>query len=259
MNGIHKRCNHEFFYYLAGIKLYTMKNLFVFCLFLMCLVFAQFANAQTVDEVVDKYIDAIGGKEKLLALKSIKMEGSLTVQGFEVGITNTTLHGVGSRVDISVPGMGEGFQIMTPTKGWDFMPFQGQSSPQEASADKVKNGQTQLDIQSPFLNYKEKGHTVELMGKEKAGGKDCYKLKLTTKEGKVNTTFIDATTYYRVKTIGKANANGQEMDIEVEYSDFKKTPEGYVFAHAQTTPQGPLTYSSITINPTVDVNIFKAE
>jgi hypothetical protein len=235
-----------------------MKSLFVFCFFLMCLVFAQVAQAQTADEVVDKYITALGGKEKLLALKSIKMDGSLNVQGFDVGVVTTILHGVGSRTDISVPGMGEGYQIMTPTKGWSFMPFQGQSAPEEVSEDMVKAGQTSLDVQSPLLNYKEKGHTVELLGKEKAEGKDCYKLKLTSKLGKVTTIFIDATTYYRIKTVSKATVNGEEMDVESVYSDFKTTPEGYVFAYAQTSPRGTITYSSITVNPAVDVNIFKA-
>lgn len=224
----------------------------------MCLVFAQSAQAQTVDEVVDKYITAIGGKEKLLALKSIKMDGSLNVQGFDISVVTTILHGVGSRTDISVPGMGEGYQIMTPTKGWSFMPFQGQTAPEEVSEDMVKAGQTMLDTQSPLLNYKEKGHTVELLGKEKAEGKECYKLKLTSKQGKVSTLYIDATTYYRIKTVSKTNINGEETDVETVYSDFKTTADGYVFAHSQTTPRGTITYSTITVNPTVDVNIFKA-
>jgi hypothetical protein len=235
-----------------------MKSLFVFCFFLLCLVFAQFAQAQTVDEVVDKYIAAIGGKEKLQVLKTIKMDGSLSVQGFDVSVITTISQGVGSRTDISVPGMGEGYQIMTPTKGWSFMPFQGQSSPEEVGEDMVKAGQTSLDIQSPLLNYKEKGHTVELLGKEKAEGKECYKLKLTSKQGKVTTIFLDATTHYRIKAVSKATVNGEEMDVETVYSDFKTTPEGYVFAYAQTSPRGTITYSTIEVNKPVDENIFKA-
>lgn len=235
-----------------------MKSLVVFCFFLLSLVLVQFAQAQTVDEVVDNYINAIGGKEKMLALKTIKMDGSLNVQGFDVGVVTTTSHGVGMRTDISVPGMGEGYQIMTPTKGWSYMPFQGQTSPEEVGEDMVKAGQNSLDLQSPLLNYKEKGHKVELLGKEKAEGKDCFKLKFTNKFGKESTVFIDATTYYRVKTVSKATVNGEEMDVETIYSDYRKNADGYVFAYAQTSPRGTITYSAIEVNKPVDENIFKA-
>lgn len=235
-----------------------MKSLLVFCFFIISLVMVQFAQAQTVDEVIDNYINAIGGKEKLLAIKTIKMDGSLNVQGFDVSVVTTVSHGVGSRTDISVPGMGEGYQIMTPTKGWSYMPFQGQTAPEEVGEDIVKAGQSTLDIQSPFINYKEKGNTVELLGKDKAEGKDCFKLKLTNKFGKVTTVFIDATTYYRVKAVTKATVNNEEMDVETVYSDYRKNADGYVFAYAQTSPRGTITFSSIEINKPVDENIFKA-
>ncbi len=235
-----------------------MKNLFAVGLFILMLVLVQFAQAQTVDEVINKYIDAIGGKEKMLALKTIKMDGSLSVQGIDVSVVTTVSHGVGSRNDISVPGMGEGYQIMTPTKGWNFMPFQGQASPEEVTEEQVKAGQNMLDLQSPLLNYKEKGHAVELLGKEKTEGADCYKLKLTSKNGRVTTIYIDAVTYYRIKTVGTVKMNGTDTEIETVYSDFKKTPEGYVFAYAQTSPRGTITYGAIEINKPVDESIFKA-
>lgn len=70
---------------------------------------------------------------------------------------------------------------MNTTKGWNFLPFQGQATPAELTADQVKASQSQLDIQGPLLNYKEKGSQVELAGQEKVDGKDAYKIKLTNK------------------------------------------------------------------------------
>jgi hypothetical protein len=224
---------------------------------LLLLVTVYTVNAQTVDEVVNKYIDALGGKEKLMALNSLKMEGTLTVQGFDVGITVTVLNGKGSRTDISVPGQSDGYRIVTPTKGWNFLPFQGQSAPEEAPDDQLKLGQAALDLQSPLLNYAAKGHKVELLGKEKVDAADCYKIKITYKNGKEATLFIDSNTYYRVKSVTTANVDGQDTNVEITYSDFRKTPDGYVFAYTQTTPNGPITYSSIEINKPVDENIFK--
>ena len=108
------------------------------CLFAVAAMMSiQSVKAQTADEVIDKYLTALGGKEKILSLKSVKKVGSLNVQGMDVGVTVTRVQGVGSRNDISVPGMGEGFQVVNPMKGWDFMPFMGQASPEEVSVDKL--------------------------------------------------------------------------------------------------------------------------
>jgi hypothetical protein len=215
----------------------------------------QASQAQTADDVVNKYVEAMGGKEQLMALKSVKMTGSVNIQGMDIGIAITIVHGIGFRNDLSVPGMGEGYQIITPSKGWNYMPFQGQTSPEEVSEDKVKSGQAQIDLQSILVNYKEKGHTIELLGKETAEGAECYKLKVTQKSGKISTVFLDSKTYYRIKSVSKVNINGEETEVETVYSDFKKV-DGYVFPFAQTTPNGPITYSSIEVNKPVDESIF---
>ena len=114
------------------------------------------AGAQTVDEVIDKHIEAIGGKDKLTALKSIRMETNLSVQGMEIPVIQTRVHNVGQRVDISAMGM-EGFVILTPTAGWTFMPFMGQSAAEAMPEEQVKEGVDELDLQGSLLNYKEKG------------------------------------------------------------------------------------------------------
>ncbi len=234
-----------------------MNKLKTLALAITAMISLQAAQAQTADEVVNKHIEALGGKAKLQTLKTVKMTGSVTAQGMEIGLTITISHGVGSRNDISVPGMGESFQIMTPTKGWNMLAFQGQTSPEEVSEDQVMSGQAQLDLQGALLDYKEKGHTVELQGKETVDGAECFKLKITYKNGKSATSYIDAKTYYRVKSVSKRTINGEEMDIETTYSDFRKTPEGFVFPYSQVTPNGPLSFSSIEVNKPVDESIFK--
>jgi hypothetical protein len=235
-----------------------MKKLIIFGFFIMALILVQFAKAQTVDEIINNHIDAIGGKEKLLALNSVKLDGNLNTQGFDVGIVVTVLNGKGARTDISVPGMSDGYRIITPTKGWNFLPFQGMSGPEDASEEQVQSGQGQLDLQSPLLNYAAKGHKVELLGNEKVDGADCYKLNITYKNNKTTTLFINTTTYYKVKSISQVNLNGQDMEMETTYTDFKKLPEGYVFPFSQTNLSGTINYTSIGINKPVDEKIFTA-
>jgi len=233
-----------------------MKKFSISLLVATTLICLYSSKAQTVDEVIDNYVNSLGGKEKLMSLKSVKMTGNLNVQGYDVGVTVTIVQGVGSRNDISVPGMGEGFQVVNQTKGWNFMPFQGQTIPEEISQEQVISSQGLLDLQGALFNYKEKGSQVELLGKETIGGAECYKLKLKTKSGKITTYFIDAKTWYRVKSISKMTTPNGEEDVETVYSDFKKTDEGYVFPFSQTNPRGIILYSSIETNKPVDEKIF---
>ena len=234
-----------------------MKHLRI-AFFSLATLFAFTVNAQTVDEVVDKHIEAMGGKEKLSTLKSVRMETNLSVQGMEIPVVTTKVHNVGQRVDISAMGM-EGYVINTPTAGSTFMPFMGQSAAEAMPEDQVKQGAEELDLQGALCNYKEKGHTVELVGKEAVDGTECFKIKLTTKGGITRTHFIDPKNYYVIRTIAKANVNGQEMEVTYNFGDFKKTEDGFVFPYTigGAFGQGDMTVTKIEVNKPVDEKIFK--
>ena len=233
-----------------------MKKLQIGLFALAAMMSIQSVKAQTADEVIDKYVTALGGKEKILSLKSVKKVGSLNVQGMDVGLTVTRVQGVGSRNDISVPGMGEGFQVVNPIKGWDFMPFMGQASPEEVSVDKLKSSLSLLDIQGSLVNYKEKGSQVEMSGKEKVENAECYKLKLTDKQGVISTLFIDSKSNYLVKSIITAKSSNGDINTELSFGDFKKTDEGYIFPFSEVMDRGTIIFTSIETNKPVDEKIF---
>jgi hypothetical protein len=235
-----------------------MKNLIIFGMFIMGMVLVQFVQAQTqtVDEVINKHIEALGGKEKLLTLKSVRYTGNINIQGNDVSIVQTKLNLKGMRIDISVAGT-ENYQFVTPEKGVVFMPVQGMTEPSPMSEDQVKSGQNQLDVQGPFLNYKEKGTGVELLGTEKLNGEDNYKLKVTFRNGLVTTYFIGAKNYYINKTVAKRNINGEDTDMETTYANYKQNADGFWFAYSTTSMQGDMIYDKIETNIAVDENIFK--
>lgn len=235
-----------------------MKHLRI-ALFTLASLTAFSVKAQTVDEVVDKHLEAIGGKAKWAELKSVRMESNLSVQGMDIPVITTRVHNVGQRVDISAMGM-DGYIINTMTAGWTYMPFMGQSAAEAMPEEQVKEGADELDLQGSLLNYKEKGHTVELLGKEDVDGTECFKIKLTTKSGKNRTLFVDTKNYYLIRTVAKATVMGQEQEISINYGDYKKTPEGYVFAHTigGAFGQGDMTVTKIEINKPIDEKVFKA-
>ena len=228
----------------------------IFGLFIFALVLAQFAQAQTVDEVIEKNITAMGGKEKLATLNSYKMEGFMSVQGTDVGIVITRLHNVGSRTDIAVMGR-ENYQVTTPAKGIVFMPVFGQSEPGPMPEDQLKAWQPLLDLHGNFVNYKEKGTQVELMGKETLDGTECYKLKASFKNGNTTNYFIDTKTYRLYKTTTMLMTNGTEVESFTIHTNYKQTADGYWFAYTTTNSRGQTDYDKIETNIKVDESIFK--
>ena len=161
-----------------------------------------FTFAQTAEEIVAKHVEAIGGAAAWKKINSIYYEGKLTVQGAEINVTMTSLNGKGVRQNLTVMGM-TGYQIITPTAGWNFMPFQGQTTAEAMTADELKASSDDLDVQGKLVDFKSKGHTVEYLGKDDVEGTECFKLKITSKAGNVETVFIDPKTYYVVRTIQK--------------------------------------------------------
>ncbi len=230
-----------------------MKRLF---LSIIALVAISFSYAQTADEIVSKHIEAIGGADAWKKVNTMVSTGSLKIQGADIGVSITVVNGKGSRQDISAMGM-NGYQIVTPTAGWNFMPFQGQKAPEPLTADDLKEAQEGLDVQGNLIDYKAKGHSIELLGKDDVDGVEAFKIKETLKSGKVETIFIDPKTYYIIRQITKQKANGKEADVTTDLSNYQKLPEGIMVPLSITLPFGEMIISKVELNKPIDENIFK--
>jgi hypothetical protein len=91
-------------------------------------------------------------------------------------------------------------------------------------------------------------------------GKDTYKIKLT-KTGAPDVVFnVDASTYYIDKTSTSITANGQTFQIDITFSDYRKTPEGYVVPYSIKTvqPMGEIDSSvtKVVFNQPIDPKLF---
>lgn len=244
-----------------------MKKSF-FLLFLASLLLIS-AQAQTIDEVINKHIEAMGGADKLKSLKSVYMEGVAVMQnGNEIISKIYKVQDKLLRREIEF-GMGSATMIVTDKEGWASNPRTGgtfEALPKEA----VESQQLELDLAGPLVGYAAKGHKVELLGKETVGSTEAYKIKLTPKTGKEIVYFIDSKDHYIVRQTlkgggmfgggGQGRGNqGADAEVNINYSDFKKTPEGYVFAYTLSMGNSGnnMNFEKIEVNKPVDEKLYK--
>src|SRR4051812_28758381 len=87
----------------------------------MFLVSVQFASAKTVDEVIDKYMAARGGRGKLNAIKSIYMEGFTNRSGKDIAITIIKENELLCRTTFESDDQ-KSFTLITPKNAWAYVP-----------------------------------------------------------------------------------------------------------------------------------------
>jgi hypothetical protein len=180
------------------------------------------AAAQTVDDIIAKNNDAKGGLAKQKAVQSVRMTGRMTVgPGIEAPIVLEIKRPKSMRIDIAVQGMTI-TQAYDGTTGWMLNPLSGRTDPEVLPPDAIKSVEEQADMDGPLIDYKAKGNTVELAGKEKVEGTDCYKVKATLKNGDIRTYFIDAESFLDIKVESRTMVRGTEQLGETLVGDWKE-------------------------------------
>ncbi len=220
------------------------------------------ASAETADDIIGKYVNAMGGLEKLRAVKSVRMTGKMVMgQGMEAPITMEVRRPSSVRVEFVFQGM-TGVQAYDGKQGWQVMPFMGKTDPEPVPPEGIKQFEEQADFEGPLVGYKEKGHQVELVGQEDVEGAKAWVIKCTLKNGDVRKYFIDAEYFLPIKSEAKVKMQGQEIEAETIMGDYKEVG-GLKFAYSfESRPKGApagqqIVIDKIELNPTLDDSRFK--
>jgi outer membrane lipoprotein-sorting protein len=227
---------------------------------LLTVLFCIPAQAQTADELIKKNIEARGGLQKIKAVKSMKATGKISQQGLEIPIIVQQKRPGSFRLDVTFQGKTQ-TQAYDGETGWKIDPFQGSSEPEKIAGDDLKEAQEQSDMDGSLVDYKDKGHTVELMGKEDMEGTPAYKLKLTLKNGDVRYIFLDSQNYLELKVSSKRKTPGGEVEID-SYPGNYKPVNGLMMAHSvESKIKGQtlftLTIDKVEMDVPIDDAIFK--
>lgn len=255
-----------------------MKKIFA-ALFLLVTAFT--AQSQTAEEILAKYEEASGGREKLQGIKQLEVISNLKMgmmgSTIELPITLVREKGKLFRKQIGgVMGMGDSFTMITDTAGYNFIPamrgfgggrggdfgggggFGGPAPSNTPTITKLKPEelaaeQYELDSEGPFaelVNFAAKGHTAQLIGTEKVSKVPCFKIKMTLKTGQVVTYFIDSQTFLvkQVEATGEMalNLTGFGSMMKAFGSNISKTQKATIVVKEYQDSKGikfPLKYT----------------
>jgi hypothetical protein len=236
-----------------------MKKFLLPTLLVATLLTAGFSmQAQTADEVIDKYITAIGGKAKWKQVNSMKMEGQIEVQGIEIPFTMQAVNNKGARVDAEFQG-NKIIDITTPTQGWAQNPMAGKTTLQPITADELKLKLDNLDLQGAFIDYKEKGSTVEALGKDEEEGNEYFKIKMVTKNKIETTYFFDLKTNLIYKQESIVTQQGQDIKQTIKNLDYQDTDFGVKMPFKIDQGAFMMVVKKVITNPVVDEKLFTTE
>jgi outer membrane lipoprotein-sorting protein len=234
-------------------KIKYMETLRKHSLFLLsALVLATTCCAQTAQEIVEKNLQAVGGKDVIAGIKSLVVQSNIDIQGNPSPSTTTILAGKGYKNETDFMGT-KIVTCITDKGGWMINPPMGAATATALPDDAVKASQSQLSI-VPLASYA--SGKLELLGKDTAD----YKIKFTGAGGQAATYYINTKTYYVEKVQVTATIAGQTQETTISFGDYRKTDSGllYPFSISRVLPQYTLNIvvTSVVANKDIDPKVF---
>jgi hypothetical protein len=218
-------------------------------------------SAQTVDELLGKYVQTIGGMEKIKALQTLRATGKLQSGSFEAEYAEIKKRPEFVRQELTVQRL-TGVYAYDGQSGWKIEPWQGKRDAEAMGEEELKDITEASDFDGPIIDPQSKGNRVEYIGKEPVEGTDTHKLKVTLKSGDIRFYYLDTDYFVPVKIDLKRTIRGAEREYEVTLGDYKEVNGVYLPHFFESRPKGApntqkITYDAIVANTPVDDALFK--
>ena len=225
--------------------------------------FAQEAAAEetmTAEELIEKNLDAKGGREKIEAIETARIQGTMTMQGpagdMSAPFTMEWKAPDQMRFEMSLQGMTL-VQAFDGESGWMINPFMGKAAAEKMSDEDAEMFKEQADFHGPLVGWEEKGYTVEYAGEEEVEGTPTYKLKVVKPSGEESVLYLDQEYFLEIKQDSKRMVRGQEVEATSAIGDYKEV-DGVVMAHSMDVqgaagPGGNMNMTFETVELGVDL------
>jgi hypothetical protein len=207
----------------------------------ICLAAASAASAMTAEELIAKNIEARGGLAKIQAVDAIRASGRMVfAQGdfsIELGYANLVRADAGCRTEVTLQGL-TAITAWDGSTGWNISPFQGRKDPERMAADDAKALEYCADLDGPLVDWQAKGHQVEYQGTEDVDGTEAHKLKVTLKNGNVQTMYFDPDYFLEIRSVTQTTVRGVKQEQETDVGNYELVDGVYMPFSAESGPKG---------------------
>lgn len=208
-----------------------------------------------VEDVIDNYIKAIGGKAALEKVKTIESNYTLSMMG--QSLDATILQKSPNKFKLTISMMGQTFQeqIYDGTSGAVIQ--QGQTIKMEG---KDLEGLAEQAVMFPELGYVNNGYDLTLSGIEKVEGTDAYKVVVVAPSGNKVTEYYDIESGLKLRSIGVLESPQGNITQTTDYGDYKASG-GVMVPHTMNQSMGPqnikMTVKEVKVNGGIDDAAFE--
>ncbi|MEP1093947.1 MAG: insulinase family protein [Cyclobacteriaceae bacterium] len=219
---------------------------------------AKLPAGLTAESVLNKYLEAVGGREKLAELKSVKMSMEASMMGQTVNMEVSKAAPNMSRLEVKMGGNVMQKQVFDGKKG-KLSGMGGES---------IVEGDDALDmaLSSAMFEeivYLENNIDTELSGVENINGKDAYGIEVKAPSGKTSTRYYDVETGYLVRTTNVIEGPQGAMTLSTDLGDYAEY-DGYFFPTTMKQPINPqmkmdINVTEVVINAELPADLFKIE
>lgn len=225
-------------------------------------------QAQTADEIINNYFENTGGVDAWRAVEGMRMKAKVNQGGMEIPLEIVRLKDGRQMTSVTFQGLELKQGVFDGEVLWGTNMMTQKAEKSDAEATEMMKKEMN-DFPDPFLDYQDKGYTVELMGKEDFNGTETFKIKLVKEPVTVDGEEVQNVSYYFFETenfvpiaihseIKQGQAKG--MMSEITFSDYQEVEGLYMpFTMSQGVKgQGgqPVTMDSIELNPEVSDSDF---
>lgn len=184
---------------------------------------AQAASTAALPEaktIIDRHVEAIGGREALKARKSTKVTAKLNVpaNGMTADIEIFSMRPNKQLTRMNFAGIGEMQEGFDGTHGWSINPMSG---PRLLTGDELTQRSLDADFDAD-VDIAAKYTAIKTLEKTTFDGRDCYKVSLTRKDGVEDIDFYDVQTGLKAGSINTRKNEMGAIQMTTTLKDYKK-------------------------------------
>jgi hypothetical protein len=210
----------------------------------------------TPETLLQKVVNAIGGKDAIAGIKDLQLKGTASVMGQSLDMSQTYILPGNTVSTMSMGGMAIMKQAVVDGKY--SVSQQGMEAP---ITDEIKEGLDEAAAIAPEAIYLTKGYQLKIVGAEKVEGKDAIDVEVTTPSGKKSHRFYDAKSYLLVKTAKSQEVPGRGTVTQQQFFNAYKTVNGIQLPTEEIVDMGQMKinikYTDIKANQGLKITDLK--